>query len=57
MGGYSEATPHRAGLRRRVTIDIGLKMKKHGYFLFTINQKSKFNQRIKNKQFTTVMNY
>jgi hypothetical protein len=57
MGGYSEAIPHKAGLRGRVTIDIGLKMKKHGYLLFTINQKSKFNQRIKNKQFTTVMNY
>jgi hypothetical protein len=41
MEGYSEATLHKTGVRRREVIVISLKMIRHGYFLLIIKVNSK----------------
>lgn len=53
MGGYSEDTPHKVGLRGREIIQSGLVMIRHGYFLSIIKQNLKSqNQK---RQFTIIM--
>ena len=57
MGGYSEAILLKIGLRRTGIIVIGEnRMKKLGYFLFTINPNSKLNKIGKEMRYTIVTN-
>jgi hypothetical protein len=55
VAGYSEAILLKIGLRRKETIAIGEnQMKRHGYFLFTINPNSKLNKIRKGKRYAII---